>query len=148
MAQNGRKEQINVLPDGIWNGEVGGVNIYRGNLGFPNCFHGLYSGLKLCRATRRKTEGQPGQYRKPQPIKTSKRIVNFSRERQSAITDNRLDFAHTVITGNSTKYTVYYIYQNFFNNTHPVFTQLLSAICPRVYYVMIFQLSTYTKDCC
>ena len=69
MAQNGRKEQINVLPDGIWNGEVGGVNIYRGNLGFPNCFHGLYSGLKLCRATRRKTEGQPGQYRKPKPIK-------------------------------------------------------------------------------
>lgn len=80
--------------------------------------------------------------------KTSKRIVNFSRERQSAITDNRLDFAHIVIAGNSTKYTVYYIYQNFFNNTHTVFTQLLSAICPRAYYVMIFQLSTHAKDCC
>lgn len=74
----GEKNKINILPDGIWNGEVGGVDI--------------------------------------------------------------------VIARNSTKYTVYYIYQNFFNNTHPVFPQLLSAICPRVYYVMIFQLGTYTKD--
>ena len=66
----GEKNKINILPDGIWNGEVGGVDIYRGNLGFPNCFHGLYSGLKLCRATRRKTEGQPCQIRKHQPIKS------------------------------------------------------------------------------
>ena len=53
----------------------------------------------------------------------------FFRKRQSAMTDNRLDFACIVIAGNSTKYTVYYIYKNFFNNTHPVFPQLLSVIC-------------------
>ena len=44
----GEKNKINILPDGIWNGEVVGVDIYIALLGFPNCFHGLYSGLKLC----------------------------------------------------------------------------------------------------
>ena len=65
----GEKNKINILPDGIWNGEVGGVDIYRAHLGYSDCFHGLYSGLKLCIATRRRTEGQPCQIRKPQPIK-------------------------------------------------------------------------------